>query len=172
MLTLWRSRCVLRVAHARAGGTVANATRVTPGAASVLRRPPALRPEASFSVGGSTTVKRHFSSFNVTFVSPDGSEETPAMAESGQTILDVAKAYDIDIEGACGGECSCSTCHIYLEQEAFDAIGEADEDELDLLDLANHVTDLSRLGCQITLQQGRDDGLRIFLPKSKSNLIG
>jgi ferredoxin len=27
----------------------------------------------------------------------------------------VAHEHDIDIEGACGGECACSTCHVLLE---------------------------------------------------------
>ncbi len=29
----------------------------------------------------------------------------------------MAHEHDIDIEGACGGECACSTCHVLLEQE-------------------------------------------------------
>ena len=29
----------------------------------------------------------------------------------------MAHEHDIDIEGACGGECACSTCHVLLEQD-------------------------------------------------------
>ena len=32
-------------------------------------------------------------------------------------------------QGACGGECACSTCHVILEQEAFDKLEEQDDDE-------------------------------------------
>eukprot|EP00435_Cladocopium_sp_Y103_P023831 s562_g5.t2 len=54
---------------------------------------------------------------------------TTVSAKSGQTILEVAHEHDIDIEGACGGECACSTCHVLLEQEAYSKLPEPDDDE-------------------------------------------
>ena len=41
----------------------------------------------------------------------------------------VAHENDIDIEGACGGECACSTCHVLLEQEAYGKLPPPDDDE-------------------------------------------
>src|SRR3546814_3355221 len=47
----------------------------------------------------------------VTFKYPDGQtrEVTPP---SGLTILEIARKFDIDIEGACEGSLACSTCHV------------------------------------------------------------
>mmetsp|Transcript_20144 Transcript_20144/g.56640 ORF Transcript_20144/g.56640 Transcript_20144/m.56640 type:complete len:183 (+) Transcript_20144:42-590(+) len=125
---------------------------------------------AALCTAATATGRRHFCAFSVHFVSSDGAETMTVPATDGQTILQAAQDNDIDIEGACGGECSCSTCHIILEQDGFDSLPEADEEELDMLDLAAHVTDRSRLGCQIKLKKGRDDGLRIHLPKGVTSL--
>eukprot|EP00928_Gymnodinium_smaydae_P011128 TRINITY_DN14146_c0_g1_i1.p1 TRINITY_DN14146_c0_g1~~TRINITY_DN14146_c0_g1_i1.p1 ORF type:complete len:173 (+),score=39.44 TRINITY_DN14146_c0_g1_i1:86-604(+) len=107
--------------------------------------------------------KRSFCAFPVHFIPAGGGDGTVVDAKDGQSILDVAHENNIDIEGACGGECACSTCHIILTQEGYDSLPEPDEDEVDMLDLAAHVTDTSRLGCQVKLQKGRDAGLRIQL---------
>ena len=54
------------------------------------------------------------------------------------------------MEGACGGHCSCSTCHIYLDPNTFEALEAPTEAELDMLDLAFEVRETSsRLGCQV-----------------------
>mmetsp|Transcript_74434 Transcript_74434/g.206712 ORF Transcript_74434/g.206712 Transcript_74434/m.206712 type:complete len:159 (-) Transcript_74434:124-600(-) len=121
--------------------------------------------------GGPTGSRRFFSEFNVCFVDAQGTKTTTVSARSGQTILEVAHAHDIDIEGACGGECACSTCHVILTQEGFDRLEPPDDDEADMLDLASHVTDTSRLGCQVKLLKGRDDDMRIQLPEGMTNLL-
>jgi len=36
-------------------------------------------------------------------------------ANAGQTLMDVAKHYDLDMEGACGGAMACSTCHVIVD---------------------------------------------------------
>merc|ERR1712217_746937 len=92
-------------------------------------------------------------------------------AKSGNTILETAHENDVDIEGACGGECACSTCHALLCEEGFGNLPEVDDDELDMLDLATHVADTSRLGCQVKLLKGRDDNIQIHLPPGTSNLL-
>lgn len=110
-------------------------------------------------------------SFSVTFVEPDSGGKVSVQAKSGQTILEVAHDNDIDIEGACGGECACSTCHIILSQESFDSLPPPDDDEVDMLDLAANVTDTSRLGCQVKLLKDRDSGLEIKIPSGNINLL-
>merc|ERR1719263_1824577 len=82
----------------------------------------ASRPTSAVSL---QALHRHFSSFNITFASSDGDNVLTVSAKSGQTILEVAHEHDVDIEGACGGECACSTCHIILPEEAFDKLPEA-----------------------------------------------
>merc|ERR1719436_665445 len=120
------------------------------------------------AAGAAAQVRR---CITVTFVKAEGGGETSITAKAGQTVLEAAHAHNIDIEGACGGECACSTCHIVLDQEAYDSMPEPDDDEADMLDLAAHVCDTSRLGCQIKLQKERDDGLRITIPVGSVNLL-
>jgi ferredoxin, 2Fe-2S len=64
-----------------------------------------------------------------------------------ESILDVALHNDIDLEHACGGSCACTTCHVIV-QEGLENLSEAEDDELDRLDMAAGLTLRSRLGCQ------------------------
>ena len=69
----------------------------------------------------------------------------------GETVLTVARRNAIDLEGACEGAMACSTCHVIIDKEWFSKLPKARVEENDMLDLANGVTRLSRLGCQIVL---------------------
>ena len=98
---------------------------------------------------------------NVTFV--EGGEDIEVAAEVGKTLLEVAHANDIDLEGACDGSLACSTCHLILPQSYYDALAEPDEEELDMLDLAFGLTDTSRLGCQIKVDESLE-GIVLKVP--------
>lgn len=77
---------------------------------------------------------------SVTFIDRDGSEYK-VQASVGEDMLSVAHREDIDLEGACEGSLACSTCHVIVnDQEYFDKIPEADDDENDMLDLAFGLT--------------------------------
>ena len=78
---------------------------------------------------------------NITFTDRDGDEQT-VQAKVGDTLLEVAKEYDIDLEGACEGTLSCSTCHLVIDSEWYDKIPDPlTEEEQDMLDLAYGLTD-------------------------------
>ena len=66
---------------------------------------------------------------------------------------EVAHANDIDLEGACDGSLACSTCHLILQQDVYDSLPPPEEEEEDMLDLAFDLTDTSRLGCQIKVDE-------------------
>ncbi|KAF3771144.1 electron transfer protein [Cryphonectria parasitica EP155] len=105
----------------------------------------------------------------VTFIDKDGLE-TKIAASKGDNLLDIAQAHDLEMEGACGGSCACSTCHVIVEDEKYyDRIPEPDDDENDMLDLAFGLTETSRLGCQIILTPELD-GLVVRLPSMTRNL--
>lgn len=104
----------------------------------------------------------------VTFITKDGQQHTFEVAE-GDNIMDIAQAYDLEMEGACGGSCACSTCHVIVDPEFYDEIPEPDDDENDMLDLAFGLTETSRLGCQVIMTKDLD-GLRIALPAMTRNL--
>lgn len=93
---------------------------------------------------------------HITFVDKDGSRHTFVVGD-GDNLLDIAQAHDLEMEGACGGSCACSTCHIIVEgDEMYDNMEEPSDDENDMLDLAFGLTETSRLGCQVVMSKGLD----------------
>ena len=106
---------------------------------------------------------------NMTFVYPDGTERT-VEAPVGDSVLEIAHANDIDIEGACEGFMACSTCHVIVDKDWYAKLPMPSEDEEDILDLAFGLTRTSRLGCQITIAEGLD-GLRVSLPGATRNMM-
>ncbi|VUC22686.1 unnamed protein product [Clonostachys rosea] len=105
----------------------------------------------------------------VTFIDKDGQDYKFAVSE-GDNLLDIAQANDLEMEGACGGSCACSTCHVIVtEDDYYDKIPEPEDDENDMLDLAFGLTETSRLGCQVVMKKELD-GLVVRLPSMTRNL--
>ncbi len=98
----------------------------------------------------------------MTFVE-NGGARREVEAWVGESILETARRYDIDIEGACEGSLACSTCHVIVGAADYARLPRASEDEIDMLDLAFGLTPTSRLGCQIIVTE-RLDGLTVTLP--------
>jgi len=105
----------------------------------------------------------------VTFIDKEGAEHKIA-ASKGDNLLDIAQANDLEMEGACGGSCACSTCHVIVQDEKYyDRMPEPEDDENDMLDLAFGLTETSRLGCQVIMTKELD-GLRVKLPSMTRNM--
>jgi 2Fe-2S ferredoxin len=68
------------------------------------------------------------------------------------SILDVAENYNIFLDHACGGVCACTTCHVHVTDGA-NGLSEAEEKELDRMDLAPGLQLNSRLGCQAVIEK-------------------
>lgn len=86
-------------------------------------------------------------------------------AEPGSTVMENAVRNSVPgIEAECGGACACATCHVYVDEEWMDAVGEPEAMEEDMLDFAYDVRPNSRLSCQIRV---RDDleGLVVRVPE-------
>jgi 2Fe-2S ferredoxin len=107
---------------------------------------------------------------HITFIDAQGKSHE-LEAEEGATVLDVARKYGFDLEGACEGSMACSTCHVIADPKWFDKLPPASEEEEDMLDLAFDVRETSRLGCQIVLTPDLD-GLVVTIPAQHYNLIG
>ena len=106
---------------------------------------------------------------SITFIDKE-SRQSKVTAFAGDNILQIAQPNNIAIEGACGGTCACSTCHvIVLDQDYYDRIPEPKDDENDMLDLAFDLTERSRLGCQMVMTKELD-GVRIRLPSGTKNV--
>lgn len=89
------------------------------------------------------------------FIDRDG-DKLEAKAKVGTNLLDVALDNNIDLEGACEGTLSCSTCHLIFEESNYDQLKEPSDEEEDMLDLAFGLTDTSRLGCQIIVEENME----------------
>ncbi len=87
-------------------------------------------------------------------------------APPGESLMAAAVKNGVPgIIGECGGNASCATCHVWVRDEFFPLVGEAQGDlEEDLLDLAvSERRDTSRLSCQIILSPALD-GLTVDAP--------
>ncbi|KAL6942541.1 mitochondrial matrix iron-sulfur protein [Hanseniaspora vineae] len=103
-----------------------------------------------------------------TFVLKDGTQKKFAVCE-GDSLLDIAQGHNLEMEGACGGSCACSTCHVIVDPQYIDKLPEPSDDEDDMLDLAYGLTETSRLGCCIKMNK-EIDGIRVALPQMTRNV--
>ena len=93
----------------------------------------------------------------------------PSAARRGEIALRLAQRYDVPMEGACEASLACTTCHCYVEDDDFfDKLSEATEEEEDLLDKAPFLSTNSRLGCQIIISD-QLSGIRLRLPRATAN---
>ncbi len=99
----------------------------------------------------------------VTFFNPDGSLCKSVDAKVGWTLLEIAHAFDIDVEGVCGGGRACSTCHMYIADKFMGEIPAMSKEEEAMLEFAPGREANSRLGCQIKVNANLD-GLEVRLP--------
>ena len=105
----------------------------------------------------------------VTFKLPDGTRRTIEVRE-GKTLLEVAQANKLDVEGACGGVMACSTCHMMVDPAWVFKLASPTQEEDEMLDITWGVKENSRLGCQITVTE-KLDGLVVSLPSKTNNLF-
>jgi len=102
---------------------------------------------------------------HLSFIAPDGTR-IATTARPGATLMEAARAAAVPgILAECGGACSCSTCHVYIDPAFLPALEPAAEMETDLLDFA-HEPDpaTSRLACQVILTEALD-GLVARVPE-------
>lgn len=103
----------------------------------------------------------------VTFMDSFG-QATTIEAAPGDTLMAAAVRHGVPgIVGECGGNASCATCHVYVDEGDRVRVGPPNDLEDDLLDLG--VSDRrpsSRLSCQIVLT-GELDRLVVRTPESQ-----
>lgn len=130
-----------------------------------------IQSQRAASIGG---IRFHGDSFPaekktipITFVRRNG-EEKVVMGAAGQNLLRLAQENDIELEGACECSVACSTCHIVLDQQVYDKLPEASEDEEDMLDMAFGLTQTSRLGCQVHVEEWMKN-CKVVVPQATRN---
>ncbi len=105
----------------------------------------------------------------IRFIEKDGNIKE-VEGKVGLSLLEVARKYDIDIEGACDGALACSTCHVIVEPKFLSLLPNATDAEEDMLDLAFGLTATSRLGCQIIITNEMND-FTVRLPSATRNIL-
>ena len=90
----------------------------------------------------------------------DQEHELEAPTDMNMNLMEVCKAYELPVEGTCGGMALCSTCHVYVLSD--NELPEMRDAEEDMLDQAFFVEDNSRLGCQLPITE-QLAGLRVKL---------
>ena len=104
-------------------------------------------------------------SIEVTLIERDGTERTITDAETGKSLMQVARDNDVDgILGECGGSCACATCHVYVDDDWVDRVGGKSDTEQLMLEEVFDPQPNSRLSCQIKVSEELD-GLVVRLPE-------
>ena len=75
--------------------------------------------------------------------------ELLAPTDMAMNLMEVFKAYELPVEGTCGGMAMCASCQCYIESSH--ELNEMQNDEEAMLSEAFYVKDNSRLGCQIPI---------------------
>jgi 2Fe-2S ferredoxin len=100
----------------------------------------------------------------ITYVSHSGQEHI-VDAPVGTTVMNAAVDNGVPgIDADCGGECSCATCHVMVDEAWFGKTGGPNTNEEAMLDLNPERTPTSRLSCQIPVTDLLD-GLRVNVPE-------
>lgn len=100
----------------------------------------------------------------VTFVTHEG-EKHEAPLDEGQSLMQVATNNAVPgIDGDCGGEAACGTCHVIVDSQWSDQVGLSDATEEEMLAMNPERQPTSRLSCQMRVSAAWD-GLIVQLPE-------
>ena len=100
----------------------------------------------------------------VKFIEFNGTEHV-IDATTGESIMLAATTNLVPgIDADCGGECSCATCHVLINDEWLAKLAPISETEDSMLDLNPDRTSHSRLSCQIEMSDALN-GIVVQLPE-------
>jgi 2Fe-2S ferredoxin len=94
----------------------------------------------------------------------ENGEDSVVDVPDGATVMTGALMCGFDgVVAECGGNCSCGTCHVYVDADWVDKLEPAAPEELDVLECVDNYSQRSRLSCQLLVNSGLD-GLRVSAP--------
>src|SRR5437868_11269028 len=99
------------------------------------------------------------------FIQPGVEPIELANVEPEQTLLEVALKDDVELHHNCGGVCSCTTCHLFIEK-GLEWIDPMERRENDYLNRVIGRRPISRLGCQSLLIPGNGE-IEIVVPDQR-----
>jgi ferredoxin len=109
-------------------------------------------------------------------------QQQPSLLDLSKTSSIGAEMLSEYMEASCGGNGSCSTCHVYIDSlndnDSAESVvlSDATESELDMISLAYQPTDKSRLACQVRLlkvppsmENRKQPALTVIVPPGVNN---
>lgn len=93
-------------------------------------------------------------------VTTRGGETHTLEGVDGWRLMELLRDYRMGIEGTCGGQMDCATCHVYIDPAWADRLPPPREDEAAKLDELPSWEETSRLSCQIIWGEELD-GLKL-----------
>ncbi|MSO97245.1 MAG: 2Fe-2S iron-sulfur cluster binding domain-containing protein [Rhodospirillaceae bacterium] len=77
--------------------------------------------------------------------------------KSGQTLMEILRDHNMDVEAICGGCCSCATCHVFVDDAWVAKLPKRSDDEQELVEETEaYKAANSRLSCQIKVTDPLD----------------
>ena len=103
----------------------------------------------------------------ITYKNNQGNSKTIEV-EKGLSVMEGAIQNNIPgIDADCGGSMACATCHVYVEEKWLNKLPNAEEGEVDMIDMAFEPKKNSRLSCQLIVSD-EIDGLEVTTPAKQS----
>lgn len=101
----------------------------------------------------------------ITYLLPDGSEHAIDVP-CGQSVMDGSVRQNLTgIVAECGGNCSCATCHVFVDDDANALFDEATSEETELIEFLEGARATSRLSCQLIVSDACD-GIKVTVPST------
>lgn len=102
----------------------------------------------------------------VHFIAHDGQRSTVEVP-TGLSLMRAALDNDVrGIDGDCGGQAACATCHVFIEAPWNALTGQRTPHEEEMLNFAAELRDTSRLACQVEMTNALD-GIVVGLPEGQ-----
>jgi 2Fe-2S ferredoxin len=102
----------------------------------------------------------------ITYIEFNGTPHEVEVA-NGVSLMEGALQNGVPgIDGDCGGNAACATCHVYVDAAWLPKTGSPNEMEEAMLDLADGLQENSRLACQIHASNDLD-GLVLHMPETQ-----
>ena len=103
----------------------------------------------------------------ITYKDNQGNSKTIEV-EKGLSVMEGAIQNNVPgIDADCGGSMACATCHVYVEEKWLNILPEAEEAEVDMIDMAFEPNKNSRLSCQLIVTDELD-GMIVTTPEKQS----
>ena len=103
----------------------------------------------------------------ITYKDHEGGSRTIEV-ENGLSVMEGAIQKEVPgIDADCGGSMACATCHVYVEEKWLSKLPEAEDAEVDMIDMAFEPKKNSRLSCQLIVTDDLD-GLTVTTPAKQT----